>query len=132
MAFRPIFSTPRIGALALAALFFAVSFPLVQFLIMVVPGALAALLLFTPLVGSGVIVGYRARQSPLMHGVLLGVTIGLLAIVVMFVIYGFVGELGSILMVSGPAMVYMAGPGIMLCSLGALIGDYVRERRARA
>ncbi len=132
MAFRPIFSTPRIGALALAALFFAVSFPLVQFLIMVVPGFLAVLLLYMPLVGAGVIVGYRAGRSPLMHGVLLGVTIGLLAILVTAVIYGFVGELGSILIVSGPAMMHMAGPGIVLCSLGALIGDYVRERRARA
>jgi len=131
MAFRPVFSTPRIGALALGALFFLISFPLVQLLIMVVPYPLGIVLLFTPLVGSGVIVGYRAARSPLMHGVLLGATIGVLAIIVIAVIYGFAGDLAPILLVSGTAVLNMAFPGVILCSLGALIGDYVRGRRAR-
>jgi len=65
-----------------------------------------------------------------MHGVLLGGSLGIIGIVVLGAIGGLgVGDIFGILKAGFPALVSMAIPGIALCSLGAVVGNYLRERR---
>jgi hypothetical protein len=135
MAFRPLVSVPHIGALALAAVGFMVMFAIAQLLASRVPPVFAMILLAAPLIGAGMIVGYRASRAPLMHGLILGISIGVFAIITAAVLSGMgmgMGDVASILMAGGPAILYMAIPGIILCSLGAVLGDYLRDRASRS
>ena len=130
MSVRPLISPPHWKALAIAALCFAVVYPIAAWALPSLPPALALLLFVALLIGCGVVVGYIANRSPLMHGVLLGALLGVVAIVVL----GTVGGLGArdiagILKSGLPALVAMAIPGTALCSLGAVIGDHLSEKR---
>jgi hypothetical protein len=130
LSFRPLISPPHWKALSIAAICFAVSYPIAAWVLPSVPPVLALLLFVALLVGCGTVAGYIANRSPLMHGVLLGALLGVIAIVVVGTIGGLgAADIAGILKAGFPALVAMAIPGIALCSLGAAIGDHLREKR---
>jgi hypothetical protein len=116
--------------LAIAATYFAILYPIAAWVLPNISPVIGLLLFVALLVSCGAVAGYIANRSPLMHGVLLGALLGLLAIVVAGTIGGLgAGDIAGILKSAFPALVAMAVPGVALCSLGAAIGDYLRERR---
>jgi len=128
MAFRPLFSQPQAKALAVACAFFLVTYPVVAWVVPRISPGLALLIFAALLIGCGAVVGYLAHRSPLMHGVILGAFMGVLAIISMGVMGGLgVGDIASIVAVGLPALITMAIPGIVLCVVGAMIGDYLHE-----
>jgi hypothetical protein len=80
MAFRPLMSRPNLGALATACFCFFVAYPVAAWILPRIGPTGGLLTLVLLLVGTGIIAGYLAKRSPLMHGILLGALIGVLAI----------------------------------------------------
>jgi hypothetical protein len=130
MAFRPLISCPSAKALAVAGLCLLVTYPLANVVIHGASPLLGIIIFVALLVGCGAVVGYLAARSPLMHGVILGAMAGVVAILGVAVFAGLgAGDIGSMLRSGLPALISMAVPGIILCALGAVLGDYLRERR---
>jgi len=129
MAFRPIFSVPRWWALAVAAVTFLALYALANWALKIVPPSIGVPLFLGIFVFSGAVAGFIARRSPLMHGAILGALTGVLTIAYVFILdgSGFDGA-GSFVMSSIPVAAFMALPGIALCSLGAVLGDYLGQR----
>jgi len=74
---------------------------------------------------SGVIAGYIAKRSPLMHGALLG-----LLVMGIFAGLSLVAENFSWADLSSVAFVQKAFGAMMVCSLGAIVGNHIASRRA--
>jgi len=121
-------SVPQVPALAVSALTFVAMYAFANWALPSVEPHIGLPLFLLGFLFSGGVVGYLAGQSPLMHGSILGLLTGTLAISYVAARDGFLGGIGSLLMAAGPALVAMAIPGIILCSLGALLGDYIRSR----
>ena len=129
MPFNPVVSSPNFRALGLGVLsYFVLGFIGGWVLPQVthpVGWVVLSVLLFAP----GVLLGITAKRSPLMHGVLLGVLIvGFMA---------FLIALGGVLGVKGTAeglrqfgslAVGSAIGLIIVCSLGAVLGDFIGDR----
>jgi len=131
MAFRPLISRPNFRALAVASVCFLAAYPLAAWVLPKIGPTIALLIFVLLLVGTGIVAGYLAGRSPLMHGIILGAFIGVLAIVSLSVLGGLgIGDIASILKSGLPALISMAIPGITLCTLGAILGDYIQGRRA--
>jgi hypothetical protein len=80
---------------------------------------------------SGFVAGFVARRSPIMHGTILG-----LLVVAIFLIPTLLlplitpeGDVGDF---SRWALIWMASGTVLVCSLGAIFGDYVANRRKAA
>jgi hypothetical protein len=129
LPFRPIVSFPNFAALGVGVLsYFALAIIVGWLLPHLSPGmgaVIGALLFISP----GVLLGFIAKRSPLMHGLLLGVlTVAFMAILVAVTdALGVKGtpsalhELGSMAMVS--TLVLM-----IASSLGAVLGDFVGDK----
>jgi hypothetical protein len=107
-----------------------VAYPVANVVIHKASPVLGIVIFVALLVSSGAVAGYLAARSPLMHGVVLGALVGVVAIISVAALSGLgIGDIGSILRTGVPALISMAVPGIILCALGAVLGDYLRERR---
>jgi len=129
MAFRPILSVPKPIALALGSVSFLVLYAVSVWLLPRISPTVGLPLFISIFILSGCIAGYIAKQSPLMHGALVGILSGILAITYVAIVdgVGFAG-IGSFIKAVTPVVAYMAIPGIILCSLGAAFGDYLQGR----
>jgi hypothetical protein len=130
MAFRPLLSIPKPLALAIGAAGFLILYALFNSsLLSSISPSVGGPLFLGIFVLSGGLAGYVAGRSPLMHGAIVGALTGLVAIVYVAVRdgAGFAG-VGSFITSVAPVAIYMAIPGIALCSLGAVIGDFMRGR----
>jgi hypothetical protein len=132
MAFRPVLSVPKWKALAIAAVVFLVLYAFANWELKVLAPVIGVPLFLGVFVASGAVAGFIAKRSPLMHGAILGALTGVLAIAYVFLVdgNGFAGP-GSFIASTVPVVSFMALPGIALCSLGAVFGDYLQGRRAR-
>jgi hypothetical protein len=130
MAGRPILTAPHFASLAIGSLCFVVLYAMANLILPHLSPPVGLLLFATIFVASGSLLGFVAQRSPIMHGVLLGAMTGVLAITYMAAVGGLGPlDIGSLLGSSPKALGWMAAPGIVLCSLGALIGDYVGRAR---
>jgi len=132
VAFRPVLSVPKWQALAVAAVVFLALYAFANWALKLLSPAIGVPLFLGVFVASGAVAGYIAKRSPLMHGAILGALTGALAIAYVFIVdgNGFAGA-GSFIASTVPVVMFMALPGIALCSLGAVFGDYLQGRRAR-
>jgi len=89
---------------------------------------LNASLLYTTFTASGVIVGVLARRSPLMHGLLLGILIGVLLASFPRLFQEAPYDL-SLLGTTARHIALAALPGLVFCPLGAFIGDGIASVR---
>ena len=130
MAFRPLISRPNPKALLVASLCFLIAYPLVNVVIHGMAPLFGITIFVVMLVGCGAIAGYLSRRAPLMHGLILGSMVGVIAVIGVALTSGLgISDIASMLKSGVPAFVSMAVPGITLCALGAVLGDYLRERR---
>ncbi len=129
MAFRPIFSVPKPVALAVGSASFLVLYAGSVWLLPRISPSVGLPIFICIFILSGSVAGYIAKRSPLMHGALVGLLSGLLAITYVAIVdgVGFAG-FGSFVKAVAPVVTYMAIPGIVLCSLGAAFGDYLQAR----
>jgi hypothetical protein len=132
MAFRPVLSVPKWRALAVAAIVFLALYALANWALKLLTPAVGVPLFLGIFVASGAVAGYIARRSPLMHGAILGAFSGVLAFTYVFLISGNgLAGMNSLITSAIPVVTFTALPGIALCSLGTVLGDYLRGRRAR-
>jgi hypothetical protein len=129
MAFRPVFSVPKWQALVVAAVVFLALYAFANWALKLLAPAIGVPIFLGVFVVSGAVAGFIAKRSPLMHGAILGALTGVLAIAYVFLIgsNGFAGA-GSFVTSAIPVATFMALPGIALCSLGAVLGDYLQGR----
>ena len=129
MSLRPLISKPSAKALALGVFAMVLIFVLCNVALNVVspkwsfdPDGTHIGSFSIPLItylASGAVVGYIAKRSPLMHGALLGIlTMGLFAGITIAVTGG----------VSWEAFFQHTFGAMLVCALGAILGDYVASR----
>jgi len=121
-------SVPRVSALAASALAFVAMYAFANWALPKVEPRVGIPLFLLGFLLSGGVVGYLAGKSPLMHGLILGLLTGVLAISYVAARDGALSGIGSLLASAGPALIAMAVPGIVLCTLGAILGDFIRSR----
>ena len=129
MPFSPVVSSPNLRALGLGVLSYFVVGLIVGGLLPHVTHPVGYVMLWILLLAPGVVLGFAAKRSPLMHGALLGVLIvGFLA---------FLMALGGALGVKGTTewfhqfrsfAVGSAFVMMIFCSLGAVLGDFIGDR----
>ena len=129
LAFRPILSRPSIRALALGAACFIALEAAANWLLPGVRPSVFGLFLPLTLIVPGVVLGFVARRSPLMHGLLFGV-LAFFLIAAFFSATGGWGVRGFLRVLHGmaPNAVLIIVPISLVCSLGAVVGDFIGEK----
>jgi hypothetical protein len=129
LPFSPIVSSPNVRALGLGVLSYFVVGPIVGWLLPHVPHgigvALLAIFLFLP----GVLLGYLAKRSPLMHGLLLGILI-VIVMALLFVLGGALGVKGMPLALHDLGSMAAGGVVALMIasSLGAVAGNFIGDK----
>src|ERR1700724_360054 len=127
--FNPVVSSPNLRALGLGVLsYFVLGFTGGWVLPQVthpIGWVLISVLLFAP----GVVLGITAKRSPLMHGVLLGLLI-VAFMAFLIVLGGALGVEGTAegLRQFGSFALGSAIALIIICSLGAVLGDFIGDK----
>jgi hypothetical protein len=131
----PFLGIPRFGAIAVGTIFLGLFYVLFAWAIgSRMPGALVTVLLWGMFVVPGFVVGFMARTSPVMHGVILGVLVVLAFPLAVMPWREAVSLLSATVRQPGLArgmmrgMAYWVCFGVVMCPLGAIVGSYAVRR----
>jgi hypothetical protein len=137
VTFQPVLSMPRFGALAVGALCFGVFYVLFSWAIISrLSPAIVTALFWSMFVAPGFVVGFIARTTPVMHGLILAVLAGLLMPLEPVLHGGVTHSIRPVdilpivrAMVRKPYLgAWLVVAGAVLCPPGAILGTYAGRK----